>query len=63
MTIAKVCRFRVGVWGDDDGGGDLVVGVEVEELDAGGASDWSGLGWKQPGHTTAVWDPDAAKDV
>jgi len=30
--------FRVGIWGlrgDDYGGGDLVVGVEVEELDAG----------------------------
>ena len=24
--------------GDDDGGGDLVVGVEVEELDAGGGA-------------------------
>ena len=32
--------------GDDDGGGDLVVGVEVEELDAGGgaAGGADGLG-------------------
>src|SRR6185437_16707713 len=29
----------LGVFGrDDDGGGDLVVGVEVEELDAGGGA-------------------------
>jgi hypothetical protein len=40
--------------GGDYGGGDFVVGVEVEELDAGGGADWSGLGWKQLGHPLAV---------
>ena len=40
--------------GDDYGGGYFVVGIEVEELDAGGAADWSGLDWKQLGHPVAV---------
>ena len=34
-AIAAGCRFRVGVWGfwgDDDGGGGLVVGVELRRL-------------------------------
>ena len=35
-------RFWVGVWGlwGDDGGGDVVVGVEVDKLAAGGAAAW-----------------------
>lgn len=39
-ATAIECHFPVGlgVFGDDDGGGrDLVVRIEVEELDAGGA--------------------------
>jgi hypothetical protein len=32
--------WGLGASGDDDGGGEFVVGVEVEELDAAGAAAW-----------------------
>ena len=47
MQQGAVFGLGFGVFGgDDDGGGDLVVGVEVEELDAGGgaAGGADGLG-------------------